>query len=259
MKSDTSRNKQYYFHFILQCYDKFYCKWFDQASLLVVFVLLQGRIQEGRRTRRPHPPSKIGKKNTRNTPNTSAIGKKYDFLAWNRNFSHEIPQNFSRLPPLGAIFLSAPPPPDWLEILDPPCTRSLVFCVTTLKTKDYETRTHLKTEVASNALEYYAVPFPLVSPTHIHLHWEPVENETLRQGRWFQFSHCEFFPFTCWYIAAAPVYGVYLSQLIRYSNLYMEYIFLSWYGIPVVVVPIMIFLIEVFFYNEATKTRVHNC
>ena len=40
MKSDTFRNKQYYFHFILQCYDKFDCKWFDQASLLVVFVLL---------------------------------------------------------------------------------------------------------------------------------------------------------------------------------------------------------------------------
>jgi hypothetical protein len=37
------------------------------------------------------------------------IGKKYDFLAQNRDFSHEIPQQFSRLPPLGAIFLSAPP------------------------------------------------------------------------------------------------------------------------------------------------------
>jgi hypothetical protein len=92
--------------------------------------------------------------------------------------------------------------------------------------------------------------------------------------------------FTCGYIAAAPVYGVYLSQLIRWihctapvygvylsqlirwihccrtciwsisfsvdtvdtlqQHLYMEYIFLSWYGIPVVVVPIMIFLTEVF-------------
>jgi hypothetical protein len=30
------------------------------------------------------------------------IRKKYDF-------SHEIPQEFSHLPPLGAIFLSAPP------------------------------------------------------------------------------------------------------------------------------------------------------
>jgi hypothetical protein len=37
--------------------------------------------------------------------------KKYDFLALNRDFSHEIPQRFSRLPPLSAIFLSAPPPP----------------------------------------------------------------------------------------------------------------------------------------------------
>jgi hypothetical protein len=36
--------------------------------------------------------------------------KKYDFLAQNRDFSHEIPQQFSRLPPLGTIFLSAPPP-----------------------------------------------------------------------------------------------------------------------------------------------------
>ena len=26
-----------------------------------------------------------------------------------RDFSHEIPQQFSRIPPLGAIFLSAPP------------------------------------------------------------------------------------------------------------------------------------------------------
>jgi hypothetical protein len=33
-------------------------------------------------------------------------------------FLHEIPPKFSRLPPFGAIFLSAPPPP-LLEILDP--------------------------------------------------------------------------------------------------------------------------------------------
>ena len=39
----------------------------------------------------------------------SAIGKKYDFLAYNRDFSHEIPQKCSRLPPLGTIFLSVPP------------------------------------------------------------------------------------------------------------------------------------------------------
>ena len=48
---------------------------------------------------------------TRNTPKffapPSAIGKNMIFC---RKFSHEIPQNFSRLPPLGAIFLSAPPP-----------------------------------------------------------------------------------------------------------------------------------------------------
>jgi hypothetical protein len=37
------------------------------------------------------------------------IGKKLIFLASNRDFSHEIPQKFPRLPPLGAIFLSAPP------------------------------------------------------------------------------------------------------------------------------------------------------
>jgi hypothetical protein len=29
--------------------------------------------------------------------------KKYDFFAQNRDFSHEIPQKFSRLPPLGAL------------------------------------------------------------------------------------------------------------------------------------------------------------
>ena len=40
------------------------------------------------------PPPKIGKN---------------DFLAYNRDFSHEIPPKFSRLPPLGTIFLSAPP------------------------------------------------------------------------------------------------------------------------------------------------------
>ena len=35
--------------------------------------------------------------------------KKYDFFAWNRDFSHEIPQKCSHQPPLGAIFLSAHP------------------------------------------------------------------------------------------------------------------------------------------------------
>ena len=33
------------------------------------------------------------------------------FFFLNRDFSHEISQKISRLPPLGAIFLSAPPPP----------------------------------------------------------------------------------------------------------------------------------------------------
>jgi hypothetical protein len=35
--------------------------------------------------------------------------KYYDFFAYNRDFSYEILQKCSRLPPLGAIFLSAPP------------------------------------------------------------------------------------------------------------------------------------------------------
>ena len=45
------------------------------------------------------------------------IGK--NMLLWRKIviFLHEIPQKFSRLPPLGVIFLSAPP---YLEILDPP-------------------------------------------------------------------------------------------------------------------------------------------
>jgi hypothetical protein len=33
----------------------------------------------------------------------------YDFLAYNRDLSHEIPQKRSHLPPLGAICLSEPP------------------------------------------------------------------------------------------------------------------------------------------------------
>jgi hypothetical protein len=47
----------------------------------------------GGRIRR-EPPPKIGK---------------HVFFGINRDFSHEIPQTFSRLHPLGAIFLSAPP------------------------------------------------------------------------------------------------------------------------------------------------------
>ena len=37
-------------------------------------------------------------------PPPPKIGKKYDVLSKNRDFSHEIPQQFSRPPALGAIF-----------------------------------------------------------------------------------------------------------------------------------------------------------
>jgi hypothetical protein len=47
-------------------------------------------------TQRPPPPK---------------IGKNMIFLVYNRDFKHEIPQTISCLPPLDAIFLSAPPPP----------------------------------------------------------------------------------------------------------------------------------------------------
>ena len=53
------------------------------------------------------------------------IGKTNYFFAWNRDFSHEIPPQFSRLPPLGAIFLSAPPP--YPEILDQPWIVHSIF------------------------------------------------------------------------------------------------------------------------------------
>ena len=56
-------------------------------------------------------------------PPPPKIGKKYDFLAQNRDFSHEIPQIFSRLPPLGAIFLSASPPN--LKFWIRPCISSI--------------------------------------------------------------------------------------------------------------------------------------
>ena len=46
------------------------------------------------------------------------IAKIWFFFSQNRDFSHEIPQQISRLPPLSAIFLSPPPP--LLETLDPP-------------------------------------------------------------------------------------------------------------------------------------------
>ena len=52
-------------------------------------------------------------------------------------------------------------------------------------------------------------------PTPRHWQWGSVKNETLWQKRWFQFSHCELFICN---IPAAPAYGVYISQLIRYSR-----------------------------------------
>ena len=45
------------------------------------------------------------------------LDKNVIFLAKNRDFSHEIPQKFSRLPPLGEFFFNCTPP--YLEILDP--------------------------------------------------------------------------------------------------------------------------------------------
>ena len=44
-----------------------------------------------------------------------------------------------------------------------------------------------------------------------------VMNETLRQKRRFQFSHCELSIYIS-NIPAVPAYGVYISQLIRYSR-----------------------------------------
>jgi hypothetical protein len=43
------------------------------------------------------------------SPDIIQYAGEYDFLAQNRDFSHEIPNKISRLPSLGAIFLSAPP------------------------------------------------------------------------------------------------------------------------------------------------------
>jgi hypothetical protein len=46
------------------------------------------------------------------------IGGGEKLLAWNRDFSHKIPQNCSRLPLLGTIFLSVPPPnlKSWIRL-----------------------------------------------------------------------------------------------------------------------------------------------
>ena len=43
-----------------------------------------------------------------------------------------------------------------------------------------------------------------------------VKNETVPQKRLFKFSHCQFD--ICSIISAAPAYGVYISQLIRFSR-----------------------------------------
>jgi hypothetical protein len=53
---------------------------------------------------------------------------------------------------------------------------------------------------------------PLPTPRN----WQ-VKNETLRQKRWFQFPIVNF-SFICSNIPAAPVYEVYVSQLIWYSR-----------------------------------------
>jgi hypothetical protein len=54
------------------------------------------------------------------------IGKNMIFLAYNRDFSHKIPRKFSRLPPLGAIFVRTPPNlKSWIR----PCVPSSVRVV----------------------------------------------------------------------------------------------------------------------------------
>ena len=58
-------------------------------------------------------------------------------------------------------------------------------------------------------------------PTLRNWQWGVVKNDTLWQKRWFQFSHCEHSIYSN--IPTAPAYGVYLSQLIRYSRAYGSY------------------------------------
>ena len=53
-------------------------------------------------------------------------------------------------------------------------------------------------------------------PTPRNWQWGVVKNDTLWQKRWFQFSHCEHSIYSN--IPTAPAYGVYISQLIRYSR-----------------------------------------
>ena len=94
------------------------------TNLIVLgLTRLQGRIQGGPPD--AHPP-KIWKnkifwhkivifhtKYPKNFHSSLRNWKKYDFLTWNRDFSHEKAQKFWRLPPLGANFLSAHPPLTW--------------------------------------------------------------------------------------------------------------------------------------------------
>jgi hypothetical protein len=75
--------------------------------------------------------------------------------------------------------------------------------------------------------------FPIVNFFHLHV-------DTLQQHLYMEYIFLSWYgiPTCIWSISFSvdtvfqPVYGVYLSQLIRYYNMYMEYIFLSWYGIP---------------------------
>ena len=76
------------------------CPWYTIWFIYTIYVPTRGRIQGGAHPARA--PPKIRK----------------NMIFWRKiDFSHEIPQDCSLLPPLGAIFLSALP---YLEILDTP-------------------------------------------------------------------------------------------------------------------------------------------
>jgi hypothetical protein len=59
-------------------------------------------------------------------------------------------------------------------------------------------------------------------PTPRNWQWGAVKNEILRQKYDFYFPIANF-PFICSNIPAPPTYGVYISQLIRYSRTYGSY------------------------------------
>jgi hypothetical protein len=76
--------------------------------------------------------------------------KNYDFLAENSDFSHVIPLKCSRLPLLGAIFLSAPPltwnpgsVPDTLEVFTITEGGAKNFGVFRVKNHDFTTKKHI--------------------------------------------------------------------------------------------------------------------